>query len=84
KYGEEIWIEATYNPIFDDQGKIVRVTKFASDITDRIQRSKRIEEVTLIAEQRSQETVSLTHDGSKMVADAAASAQDIEATVNKA
>ncbi|EKO3695350.1 PAS domain S-box protein, partial [Vibrio metschnikovii] len=84
KYGEEIWIEATYNPIFDDQGKIVRVTKFASDITDRIQRSKRIEEATLIAEQRSQETVSLTHDGSKMVADAAASAQDIEATVNKA
>ncbi|MBC5830279.1 PAS domain-containing methyl-accepting chemotaxis protein [Vibrio metschnikovii] len=84
KYGEEIWIEATYNPIFDDQGKVVRVTKFASDITDRIQRSKRIEEVTLIAEQRSQETVSLTHDGSKMVADAAASAQDIEATVNKA
>ncbi|EEX37312.1 methyl-accepting chemotaxis sensory transducer with Pas/Pac sensor [Vibrio metschnikovii] len=84
KSGQEIWIEATYNPIFDDQGKIVRVTKFASDITDRIQRSKRIEEVTLIAEQRSQETVSLTHDGSKMVADAAASAQDIEATVNKA
>ncbi|PXA74003.1 methyl-accepting chemotaxis protein [Vibrio sp. 11986-1-5] len=84
KYGEEIWIEATYNPIFDDQGKVVRVTKFASDITDRIQRSKRIEEATLIAEQRSQETVSLTHDGSKMVADAAASAQDIEATVNKA
>lgn len=84
KSGQEIWIEATYNPIFDDQGKIVRVTKFASDITDRIQRSKRIEEETLIAEQRSQETVSLTHDGSKMVADAAASAQDIEATVNKA
>jgi methyl-accepting chemotaxis protein len=33
KGGREIWIEATYNPILDAQGKPFRVVKFATDIT---------------------------------------------------
>ncbi len=36
KAGEEIWISATYNPIFDASGKLHKVVKFASDITERI------------------------------------------------
>ena len=35
KGGKEIWIQATYNPIFDDDGKPVKVVKFATDITER-------------------------------------------------
>jgi len=31
--GSEIWIQATYNPVLDDDGKVVRVVKYASDIT---------------------------------------------------
>ncbi|MDB5656465.1 MAG: methyl-accepting chemotaxis sensory transducer with Pas/Pac sensor [Tardiphaga sp.] len=34
KGGREVWILATYNPIFDDTGRPVKVVKFASDITD--------------------------------------------------
>ncbi len=34
--GKEIWIQATYNPIFDEQGKVFRVVKFATDITGRV------------------------------------------------
>jgi methyl-accepting chemotaxis protein len=33
KQGQEIWIQATYNPIFDDAGKVIKIVKFASDIT---------------------------------------------------
>jgi len=33
KHGEVIWIHASYNPIFDDNGKPVKVVKFATDIT---------------------------------------------------
>jgi methyl-accepting chemotaxis protein len=33
KNGSEIWIQATYNPIKDASGKVVRVVKLASDIT---------------------------------------------------
>ena len=33
KGGREIWIQASYNPIFDASGRPVRVIKYASDIT---------------------------------------------------
>jgi len=32
--GRQIWIQATYNPVLDANGKVYRVVKFASDITD--------------------------------------------------
>jgi methyl-accepting chemotaxis protein len=35
KGGKEIWIEASYNPIMDANGKPFRVIKFATDITER-------------------------------------------------
>ncbi|HZZ73877.1 MAG TPA: PAS domain-containing protein, partial [Pirellulales bacterium] len=33
KNGKEIWIQASYNPIFDRDGKPFKVVKFASDTT---------------------------------------------------
>ncbi|MEM1350656.1 MAG: methyl-accepting chemotaxis protein, partial [Myxococcota bacterium] len=35
KAGRDIWIQATYNPVFDDRGRPYKVVKFASDITQR-------------------------------------------------
>ena len=34
--GKIIWLEATYNPIFDEKGRVYKVIKFASDITERV------------------------------------------------
>ncbi|MFS2225979.1 methyl-accepting chemotaxis protein [Pantoea sp. B65] len=36
KQGNELWLEATYNPIIDEEGKVIKVIKFATYITDRI------------------------------------------------
>lgn len=33
KNGESVWIQATYNPITDAKGKVLKVVKFATDIT---------------------------------------------------
>ncbi|MBS9782238.1 MAG: PAS domain S-box protein [Arcobacter sp.] len=33
KYGRTIWIQATYNPIYDIDGKVVKIVKYATDIT---------------------------------------------------
>src|SRR5690606_269850 len=33
KGGREIWIQASYNPVFDKAGKPIKVIKFATDIT---------------------------------------------------
>jgi len=35
KGGREIWIQASYNPIFDANGRVIKVVKFATDITER-------------------------------------------------
>ncbi|KKB11023.1 chemotaxis protein [Devosia geojensis] len=35
KGGREVWIQASYNPILDPQGRPVKVVKFATDITER-------------------------------------------------
>ena len=35
KNGKHIWIQASYNPIFDMDGKAFRVVKYATDITNR-------------------------------------------------
>jgi len=33
KGGREVWIQASYNPVFDSSGRVTRVVKFATDIT---------------------------------------------------
>lgn len=40
KFGNKIWIEANYNPILDNRGKIIGVVKFATNITNRIIKSE--------------------------------------------
>ena len=37
KGGKEIWIQASYNPIFDMNGKPFKIVKFATDITSQIE-----------------------------------------------
>ncbi|MEO8490132.1 PAS domain-containing methyl-accepting chemotaxis protein [Pseudomonas sp.] len=36
KYGKTLFLEASYNPIFDASGRLYKVVKFASDITDQV------------------------------------------------
>ncbi|MBN4079970.1 PAS domain-containing methyl-accepting chemotaxis protein [bacterium AH-315-C08] len=35
KGGKEVWIQATYNPILNLNGKVFKVVKFATDITEK-------------------------------------------------
>ncbi|MBP5856710.1 PAS domain-containing methyl-accepting chemotaxis protein [Marivibrio halodurans] len=41
----EIWIQATYNPILDPQGRPFKVVKFATDITDEVRARQEAERV---------------------------------------
>lgn len=36
KGGRSVWLQATYNPLFDSQGKLVKIIKFATDLSDRM------------------------------------------------
>lgn len=43
--GKEIWIQASYNPVFDAAGKVYKVVKFASDTTAQVQLRKASERI---------------------------------------
>lgn len=34
KLGDPVWISASYNPVYDIDGKVTKIVKFATDITD--------------------------------------------------
>ncbi|UHS62452.1 methyl-accepting chemotaxis protein [Agrobacterium vaccinii] len=36
KGGKEVWIQASYNPIMDADGRVFKVVKFATDVTERV------------------------------------------------
>ena len=36
KGGREVWIQASYNPIFDMNGAVMKIVKFATDATERV------------------------------------------------
>ncbi len=36
KGGKPVWIQASYNPIFDSNGRVFKVVKYATDITGRV------------------------------------------------
>lgn len=43
KDGSEVWLQATYNPIFNSEGNVLRIMKIATDITDKVLQSMEIE-----------------------------------------
>lgn len=42
KYGRDVYIQATYNPIFDLGGRVMKVVKYAYDVTKEVELEKRI------------------------------------------
>ncbi|HMO14309.1 MAG TPA: methyl-accepting chemotaxis protein [Pirellulaceae bacterium] len=62
KSGKLLWIQATYNPIVDGNGKVVKVVKFAIDVTDQINQTYDLRG-QLAAVSRSQAVIEFSLDG---------------------
>jgi methyl-accepting chemotaxis protein len=63
KEGQPIWLEASYNPIFDSNGRVVKVIKFASDVTEQVLKAHQTTEAAEIAYSTSQQTAMIVKDG---------------------
>ena len=50
KGGKEVWIQASYNPILDLNGKPFKVVKFATDVTPQVMRRLKSEAVSSMME----------------------------------
>ena len=83
KSGEEVWLRATYNPVFDLNGRPVKVVKLATDATEDVMRRRAREEIqTEIAHQLASVAEGAAH-ASREAAEAAgassSAAQNVQA-----
>ncbi|MFM5714183.1 methyl-accepting chemotaxis protein [Aeromonas allosaccharophila] len=67
-HGGKVWLEATYNPILDENRKVVKVIKFASDITERINKSDAVREAAMLAHGAARETLNCAERGAGLLA----------------
>ncbi|MCC5902490.1 MAG: PAS domain-containing methyl-accepting chemotaxis protein [Halomonas sp.] len=58
-----IWLEATYNPIFDACGQVVKVIKFATDITQAMLASEAAKVTVCSAQTSSSQTERIAQEG---------------------
>ncbi len=76
KGGKEVWIQASYNPIFDGSGKVFKVVKFATDITAQVrERMRRIEAQKVIDHDLGAITDAVSNTNEQAAAAASASTQ---------
>jgi len=61
--GSTVWLEATYNPVFDHNKKVIKITKVANDVTPRIEKQLAIQKAAEIAYSTSVETAQVSERG---------------------
>lgn len=66
-YGREVWLEASYNPVFDSYKTLYKVVKFATIITEQVTRERAISEAADIAYSTSKQTDDMAQMGSKVL-----------------
>ena len=77
KDGREVWIHATYNPVFDPTGRPFKIVKYATDITAMVNRREEVERIGRQVEaalERIVGTVNTTDEQSAMASGGAAEA----------
>lgn len=63
KRGKSVWIHATYNPIVNPEGEVVRVIKFASDITAQVLLNQEFKLLSLVANETDNSIVITDKEG---------------------
>ncbi|WP_341537396.1 methyl-accepting chemotaxis protein [Vibrio sinensis] len=82
--GREVWLEATYNPIFDSNGAVIKVIKFATDITAQMRRNDAVAHASDVAHSTSVETAQIAKQGSELLADCVNVSLSIDSKIEEA
>jgi methyl-accepting chemotaxis protein len=67
--GQTVWLEATYNPVYDTEGALCKVVKFATVVTDQVAREQEVSEAAQTAFEISQKTDVSAQRGALVVND---------------
>ncbi|GAB2676254.1 hypothetical protein GCM10027170_02320 [Aliiglaciecola aliphaticivorans] len=79
--GKEVWLEASYNPIKSETGEVIKVIKFAADISDRVKQNMAVSEAAEVAYSTALQTASIAVQGTDRLKDAVQNASAIEKLV---
>lgn len=67
KNGRTVWLEASYNPVYDAEGKLAKIVKFASDITERVEKFEEDSRSASRAYHISAETERVAEQGAEVI-----------------
>lgn len=84
KNGRSVWLEATYNPIFDRRGRLYKVIKFATDITAQVERHNAESQAAKMAYNTSLQTDGVAKKGAAVIQDSVKVMSGIAAEMEEA
>ena len=76
-HGRVVWLEATYNPVLDANDRLYKVVKFATVITDQVNREQAVAEAANIAYSTSLQTDDSAQRGTTVVTQAVEVMRDL-------
>lgn len=84
KQGRAVWLRATYNPVFDANGDLYKIVKYASDITDQVLQQETESRAARMAYETSLKTDDTAHEGARVVQDTVDVMQSLADELNHA
>jgi len=82
KHGRVVWLEASYNPVYDAAGKLYKVVKYASDISERVEKHESDGRSASRAYHISAETEKVAEHGTQIIQAATREMREIAQTVS--
>jgi methyl-accepting chemotaxis protein len=82
KGGREVWVQASYNPIFDINGKPCKVAVYASDVTEQVRLRLEVQAVVAQASEDAATLATASHELSSVSQQMAANAEETSVQAN--
>ena len=83
-HGNTVWLEASYNPIFDAHDVLYKVVKFATVITDQVNREQAVAQAADIAYSTSLDTDASANKATQVVTQSVEVMRGLEASMQRA
>ena len=80
----DLWLEATYNPVFDEHGRVEKVIKFASDITPRVEKAIQTQDAAGVASTTATQTAAIAERARNALQHSRLTSEQIEEGVDQA
>lgn len=81
--GQDIWLEATYNPVIDIEGKVVKVIKLARNVTEKVKQTESLKAITAAVSEAAELTMSRADSGSTILGAAVEAANQVSEAVGQ-